>query len=121
MARNGNVQVRRAYDEPLESDGTRVLVDRVWPRGLRKDAAHFDQWCKQVAPSTALRTWYQHDPEKWPEFEARYRAELSEGEAAYALAELRELAKQGPLTLITASKRDDISQASVLAKLLTDR
>lgn len=119
MATTAMVQVRRAYDEAQESDGTRVLVDRVWPRGLRKDAAHFDQWCKDVAPSTQLRKWYEHDPEKYPEFERRYRAELADGEAASALAELRELAEAGPLTLITASKRDDISQASVLAKLLT--
>lgn len=112
------VRVRRAYDPPEEADGTRVLVDRVWPRGLSKEKAHLDQWCKDVAPSTQLRKWYGHDPEKFTEFEARYHAELAAPDAAAALAGLRDIADQGPLTLITASKRSDISQASVLAALL---
>lgn len=112
------VRVRRAYDPPEEADGTRVLVDRVWPRGLSKEKAHLDQWCKDVAPSTQLRKWYGHDPEKFTEFEARYHAELTAPDAAAALAGLRDIAEHGPLTLITASKRSDISQASVLAAML---
>lgn len=113
------IRVRRAYDPPESDDGCRVLVDRLWPRGLSKARAHFDEWCKQIAPSTELRKWYGHDPHKFAEFTERYRAELSDPEHAEALAHLRELAHQGPLTLITAAKRSDISEATVLADLLT--
>jgi uncharacterized protein YeaO (DUF488 family) len=119
MARTPHVQVRRVYDEPQPSDGQRVLVDRVWPRGLGKDHAHLDEWCKQVAPSTGLRTWYGHDPERYAEFARRYRAELDEPERATAVVHLRELATAGPLTLLTATKRSDISQAAVLAEVLS--
>jgi uncharacterized protein YeaO (DUF488 family) len=118
MARTHHVQVRRVYDEPQPSDGQRVLVDRVWPRGLSKDHAHLDEWCKQVAPSIGLRTWYGHDPERFQEFARRYHAELDEPERATALAHLRELAGAGALTLLTATKRSDISQAAVLAEML---
>jgi uncharacterized protein YeaO (DUF488 family) len=119
MGHTPHVQVRRIYEEPESSDGRRVLVDRVWPRGLSKDRAHLDEWCKQVAPSTELRTWYGHDPERYPEFARRYRTELDEPERATALAHLRELAATGPLTLLTATKRSDISQAAVLAEMLS--
>jgi len=112
------VRVCRAYDEPTESDGTRVLVDRLWPRGLSKDKARLDEWCKQVAPSTELRKWYQHDPDRFREFGRRYRAELLDDERAQALRHLQELAEQGTLTLVTASKAVDISEAAVLADLL---
>jgi uncharacterized protein YeaO (DUF488 family) len=118
MRRTAHVQVRRVYDEPEPGDGRRVLVDRVWPRGLSKDHAHLDEWCKQVAPSTGLRTWYGHDPERYQEFARRYRTELDEPERATALSHLRELAAAGPLTLLTATKRSDISQAAVLAEML---
>lgn len=112
------VRVCRAYDEPTESDGARVLVDRLWPRGLSKDKARLDEWCKQVAPSTELRKWYQHDPDRFREFGRRYRAELLDDERAQALRHLQELAEQGTLTLVTASKAVDISEAAVLADLL---
>lgn len=114
------ITVRRAYDAPERGDGTRVLVDRIWPRGLRKDAADFDEWLKDVAPSTELRTWYGHVPERSDEFASRYRAELKEPERADALSHLRALARHGNLTLITASKAADISQAAVLAKVISD-
>ena len=114
-----HVQVRRAYDPPEADDGQRVLVDRLWPRGLSKERAHLDEWCKEVAPSTELREWYGHDPDRYDEFARRYRAELDEPERAAAFAKLRELAANGPLTLLTASKRSDISEAAVLAGLLT--
>ncbi len=114
----GPVQVRRAYEEARESDGRRILVDRVWPRGLSKDHARLDEWCKQVAPSPGLRKWYGHDPGRFEEFARRYRAELEEAEHAQALAHLRSVAEAGPLTLLTGAKRSDISQASVLADLL---
>lgn len=119
MGHTPHVQVRRVYDEPESGDGRRVLVDRVWPHGLSKGRAHLDEWCKQVAPSTDLRTWYGHDPQRYQEFARRYRTELDEPERATALAHLRELAATGPLTLLTATKRSDISQAAVLAEMLS--
>jgi uncharacterized protein YeaO (DUF488 family) len=116
-----NVKVARAYDQPSEADGARVLVDRVWPRGLSKDRAQVAEWCKAVAPSTELRKWYGHDPDRFEEFRRRYQAELGDPERAGALQHLRELAGRGPLTLVTATKRVDISQAAVLAELLRGR
>lgn len=118
MTSRPRIQVRRAYDPPDPDDGHRVLVDRLWPRGLSKGRAWFDEWCKQVSPSPELRKWYGHDPEKYAEFARRYRAELADPDRAEALDHLRELAGQGPLTLITAAKRSDISEATVLAGLL---
>lgn len=112
------VQVRRAYDAPESSDGTRVLVDRLWPRGLSKEKAQLDDWCKQVSPSTELRKWYAHDPDKFDEFADRYRAELDDTERAEALDGLRKHAAAGTLTLLTAAKRSDISEATVLADLI---
>jgi uncharacterized protein YeaO (DUF488 family) len=118
MTSKHDVRVRRAYDERAAEDGTRVLVDRIWPRGLSKEKAGFDEWCKAVAPSTALRQWYGHDPERFAEFSRRYQAELEEPERAGALEHLRDLAGRGTLTLITATKHADISEAVVLARLL---
>jgi uncharacterized protein YeaO (DUF488 family) len=112
------VQVRRVYDAPWPSDGTRVLVDRVWPRGLRKDAARLDEWAKDVAPSTGLRKWYGHDPAKFDEFRRRYLSELSGPAQRTALGRLRALASAGPLTLLTATRDVEHSQAAVLARLL---
>ena len=113
------VQVRRVYDPPRDDDGQRVLVDRIWPRGLSKERAHLDDWCKNVAPSTDLRKWYGHDPERYDEFARRYRAELGDPEHADAYADLQAIAAKGTLTLLTATKRSDISEAAVLADLLT--
>lgn len=118
MATTSNVRVRRAYDEVTSQDGNRVLVDRIWPRGLSKDKAALDEWCKDVAPSTELRKWYGHDPDRFAEFDRRYRVELEQAEQAEALQHLRDLAKQRRLTLITATKDPDISAAKVLADLL---
>ncbi|MGH3234602.1 MAG: DUF488 domain-containing protein, partial [Streptosporangiaceae bacterium] len=98
MASKHYVKVGRAYDEPTRGDGTRVLVDRIWPRGLSKEKAGFDEWCKLVAPSTALRKWYGHVPERFEEFGRRYRAELEEPERAEALRHLRDLARHSNLT-----------------------
>jgi uncharacterized protein YeaO (DUF488 family) len=113
------VRVRRVYDAPARGDGKRVLVDRIWPRGLTKEKADLDEWCKTIAPSTELRKWYHHDPERFVEFARRYRAELAEPERAEALAHLRALAKDRNLTLLTASKAVDISEATVLAEMLS--
>lgn len=115
-----DIRVRRVYDEPSPADGARVLVDRVWPRGLRKDAARLDDWAKDVAPSTELRTWYQHDPAKFGEFRRRYTAELAEPGPREALNRIRALAAHGPVTLLTATRALDISQAAVLAGLLRE-
>jgi uncharacterized protein YeaO (DUF488 family) len=112
------VQVRRAYEDSVRGDGKRVLVDRIWPRGLSKEKAHFDEWCKQVAPSTELRKWYHHDPERFEEFGKRYRVELKDPERAEAVEHLRALARRGNLTLITASKQAQISEATVLVDLI---
>jgi uncharacterized protein YeaO (DUF488 family) len=118
MARKPDVRVRRVYEQPSPEDGSRVLVDRIWPRGLTKGKADLGEWCKEVAPSTALRKWYDHDPARFQEFSRRYRAELEEPERAEALQRLRELAKDRTLTLLTAAKRADISEAVVLVDLL---
>jgi uncharacterized protein YeaO (DUF488 family) len=118
MARRAEVGVRRVYDAPAAEDGARVLVDRLWPRGLTKARADLTEWCKDVAPSTELRRWYAHDPAKFDEFTRRYQAELAEPERARALGHLRDLAADRPLTLLTATKDPDISEAAVLADLL---
>jgi len=110
-----SVSLKRAYEKPSSDDGTRVLVDRLWPRGVRKEKARIDVWLKEVAPSTQLRKWFGHDPEKWPEFQKRYRAELK---GSAALAELRKLARQGHVTLVYGAKDKDHNDAVVLAKLL---
>jgi uncharacterized protein YeaO (DUF488 family) len=112
------IEIGRVYDAPVPEDGARVLVDRVWPRGLSRERAHLDEWCKSIAPSTALRKWYDHDPQRFEEFRRRYRAELREPGPAAALKHLSELATRGPLTLLTATKRADISEAAVLVDLL---
>jgi uncharacterized protein YeaO (DUF488 family) len=119
-AQASKVRVRRAYEEPEPDDGARVLVDRLWPRGLSKAKAALDEWCKNVAPSAELRTWYNHDPDRFEEFSRRYRQELKDPERAEALAHLRGLARERPLTLLTATKRADISEAAVLAAIVAD-
>ncbi|MEV0521141.1 DUF488 family protein, partial [Nonomuraea sp. NPDC050405] len=90
------VRMRRVYEEPAGDDGTRVLVDRVWPRGLSKAAARLDEWCKQVAPSTELRRWYGHDPDRFAEFTRRYLAELEEPERARGRGRRRPRARGRP-------------------------
>jgi len=118
VATMAEVQVRRVYDEPEDNDGVRVLVDRIWPRGMTKARAVLNEWCKEVAPSTELRKWYSHDPAKYEEFTRRYGAELEQAERAQALQHLRDLAADTRLTLLTASKDVDISEATVLAAIL---
>jgi uncharacterized protein YeaO (DUF488 family) len=120
MTGKDKVRVHRVYEEPTPDDGTRVLVDRLWPRGLSKADAAIDEWCKQVAPSPELRKWYGHDPGRFEEFARRYQSELQDPERADALAHLRRLAEGGRLTLLTATKRPEISEAAVLAELLDD-
>ncbi|GGO45546.1 hypothetical protein GCM10012287_13740 [Streptomyces daqingensis] len=121
MAKVRHVRVRRVYEEarPRE-DGLRVLVDGVWPRGMKKEDARLDEWAKQVAPSTGLRKWYSHDPDKFGEFAERYRAELAEPEAAEALGRLKERAAGRTLTLLTSVKEEqlDYSHVAVLREEL---
>jgi uncharacterized protein YeaO (DUF488 family) len=112
------VLVRRIYDAPQDTDGARVLVDRLWPRGLSKQKAALDDWNKDVAPSTELRQWYGHEPDRFEEFTRRYTLELRQSERAAALDRLRALAAAGPLTLLTATRRPEISEAAVLARML---
>lgn len=114
-----DIQIKRAYDAPSPDDGPRVLIDRLWPRGLAKNRAQIDLWLRDVAPSTELRKWYGHDPAKWDEFRRRYQAELKEGDAARALDQLRELARKGRVTLVFAARDPAYANAHVLHDLLT--
>jgi uncharacterized protein YeaO (DUF488 family) len=118
MGSTPHVRVGRVYDQRSDADGLRVLVDRIWPRGLTKVAVDLDDWCKAIAPSTALRRWYVCDPERYDEFARRYRVELQEPERAEALARLRHHAEQRTVTLLTATKRPEISGAAVLVEIL---
>ncbi len=111
-----NVMLKRAYDPPAKTDGERILVDRLWPRGLAKVKAKIDLWLKDVAPSTELRRWFGHDPEKWPEFKQRYRAELKNNPA---LSELQALSRQGNITLVYAA-RDPLHNEAVVLKQILD-
>ena len=111
------VMLKRAYELPTEADGQRILVDRLWPRGLTKAKAKIDLWLKGAAPSTELRQWFGHDPDKWQEFEKRYRAELKDNPA---LSELQALSRQGNITLIYAAK-DELNNEAVALKQILDR
>jgi uncharacterized protein YeaO (DUF488 family) len=112
------VHARRVYEQVEPSDGRRVLVDRLWPRGLSKEKAHLDEWLKAVAPSDELRHWYAHQRTKFDEFTRRYKTELTEPDRAEALAHLRDEARSGPVTLLTATRDLQHSEAEVLAQLL---
>ncbi len=118
MARKVSIRVGRAYEPASAEDGYRVLVDRLWPRGLSKDKAKLDEWRKELAPSTELRRWYGHDPDRFDEFAKRYRAELEGEEQQAALADLRGKARERTVTLLTGSKDVAISDAAVLAEEL---
>jgi uncharacterized protein YeaO (DUF488 family) len=109
------ISLKRAYEPAAASDGTRILIDRLWPRGITKAKAGIDLWLKEVAPSTELRKWFGHDPEKWPGFQEKYRAELKGNPA---LAELRKLARQGPVTLVYSARDELHNDAVVLKKIL---
>ncbi|MGB3865207.1 MAG: DUF488 family protein [Xanthobacteraceae bacterium] len=111
-----NLALKRVYDPPDLADGVRVLVDRLWPRGLTKKSAAIDQWAKEAAPSTELRKWYGHDPERWDEFRRRYTAELKHKTGE--LDELRKLAQAGPVTLVYGTRDSAHSNAMVLREVL---
>ena len=120
MGSEENVRVGRVYDAPSPEDGRRVLVDRLWPRGVRKDDPRVDEWLRDIAPSTELRRWYGHEPALFEEFARRYEAELAEPAQAGALSALQELAAAGPITLVTATREPAISHLAVLARLLAE-
>ena len=110
------IKLKRAYEAPAKADSVRVLVERLWPRGVRKDQAQIDVWLKEVAPSTALRKWYGHDPERWPEFQKRYRAELKKQGDVLTL--LRYLAQNQTVTFVYAAHDEERNSAVVLKAYL---
>lgn len=114
-----DVQVRRAYDAPGRGDGYRVLVDRIWPRGVSKDDLELDAWRKEIAPSTGLRKWFGHDPKRWEEFQERYFAELEEQQDA--VKELVAKARHGRVTLVYGARDTDHNQAVALSTYLRAR
>lgn len=111
-----NIRLKRAYEKPSPDDGLRILVDRLWPRGLTKEAAAIDHWYKEIAPSTESRKWFGHDPDRWEEFRARYAAQLREH--AELLEEIRKLARRGPVTLVYAARDEQHNDAVVLREVL---
>ena len=112
------VPVGRIYDEPNRLDGTRVLVDRLWPRGVRKDDAAVDLWLKELAPSTELRKWFGHDPARWQEFRERYAAEVRQHSGL--VDQLRDLARKGHVTLVYSAHDEAHNDAVVLRSLVLD-
>ncbi len=110
------IKLKRVYDPPEASDGARFLVERLWPRGMTKERAKLDAWLKDLAPSPELRTWFSHEPTKWPEFRKRYFSELKKNPAA--LGTLRDAAKKGPVTLVFAARESELSCAQALKEYL---
>jgi len=117
--RSGSIAIKRAYDEPAAQDGRRILVDRLWPRGIAKAALKLDAWPRELSPSTELRKWYGHEPRRFAEFRRRYRAELAEHKAE--MAALRASIAGRAATLITATREIDLSHAVVLRDMLAAR
>jgi uncharacterized protein YeaO (DUF488 family) len=118
---SGHISYRRVYDEVSPSDGARVLVDRVWPRGISKEKLALTEWLRDVAPSTELRQWYSHEPEKFAEFRRRYVAELKSPQRRAAVEHLKEIAHKSDVVLLTATRDVDHSQAAVLARWLNEK
>jgi uncharacterized protein YeaO (DUF488 family) len=114
------IQMRRVYEPPAPNDGYRVLIDRVWPRGVSKEEAQLDGWLKEVAVSSDLRRWFGHDPARWAEFRERYRNELRAPERRACLAELAERARTGPVTIVYGARDTKHNNAVVLAEVLDE-
>jgi uncharacterized protein YeaO (DUF488 family) len=114
-----SIRFKRAYEKPEPTDGTRILVDRLWPRGLTKKKAAIDLWLKEVAPSTELRKWFGHDPKKWRNFRSRYRTELKQHSAPLQL--IKNKAKEGMVTLIYGARDQEHNEAVVLKEVLTTK
>jgi uncharacterized protein YeaO (DUF488 family) len=115
------VKVKRAYEEPSPADGRRILVDRLWPRGIKKTAADLTAWLKDLAPSDDLRRWFDHNPERWEEFHRRYFQELADPEKTMLLQDLVTQARQGTVTLVYAAHDRDHNNAVVMKTFLEDR
>jgi|SRR5690606_21868203 len=113
------IRLKRAYESPSDDDGTRFLVERLWPRGVRKDRLRLDGWLKDVAPSPELRRWFSHDPARWDEFQRRYFAELEQNEGA--LEPLRTAIRKGPTTLVYGSRDTEHNAAVALKEFLTKK
>jgi uncharacterized protein YeaO (DUF488 family) len=111
-----DVRLKRAYEPPAASDGYRVLIDRLWPRGVRREDARLDEWARELAPSAELRRWFGHDPERFEQFRRRYTVELAAQEKK--LRELRRRAREGRLTLVYAARDSEHNDAVVLAEIL---
>jgi len=111
-----DIRIKRAYEEPASADGYRVLIDRLWPRGVAKTDAEIDEWARELAPSTDLRRWFGHDPERFGEFRRRYRDELATQDDK--LRELRRRARKGRLTLVYSARDEEHNDAVVLEELL---
>jgi uncharacterized protein YeaO (DUF488 family) len=109
-----SIHVKRVYDPPGQNDGVRILVDRIWPRGLTKEEAQLDLWLKDVGPSDELREWFGHDPDRWPEFQRRYFAELAD--KTTLIEEIREKARTGKVTLLFGARNEEMNQAVALKK-----
>ena len=116
-----SILIKRAYEPPADGDGYRVLIDRLWPRGVRKDAARIDVWAKDLAPSTELRAWFGHDPAKWDEFRQRYAQELRAPAASALLDDLAQRARRGAVTLVYAAKDAEHSNAAALRERIARR
>jgi uncharacterized protein YeaO (DUF488 family) len=116
--RSGMVKLKRAYEPATRGDGYRVLVDRLWPRGIRKQDLPLDAWAREIAPSTELRQWFHHDPDRWREFQQRYRRELKGGVAKERLRKLADRAEHGVVTLVFSAKDAEHSNAAVVRDLL---
>jgi len=114
-----NVRLKRAYEPPDKKDGTRILVDRLWPRGVSKEEASLDEWIKEIAPSADLRTWFGHEQRRWAEFRKRYRAELAEH--SEMLKDLRRRAREGPITLVYSARDAVHNDAVVLRNVILGR
>ncbi len=117
--RAANIKLKRAYEPPSEDDGARILVERLWPRGVKKDEAAIDEWAKEIAPSTGLRQWFGHDPNRWDAFCQRYADELAEH--AEGVAALRDRARRGPVTLVYAARDTEHNSAVALRQVLLGR
>lgn len=117
---NAMITIKRAYDPPSEADGERILVDRLWPRGLKKEAVHLSSWIKDLGPTTELRKWFGHDPSRWEEFRRRYERELQNPEKQVLLRDLGERSRHGVVTLVFGAK-DEVRNNAVVLKNLIER
>lgn len=110
------IKVKRIYEPPSPGDGKRILIDRLWPRGMKKEEAHIDEWLKEISPSNELRKWYSHDPVKWPEFKRRYRAGISK--ETELLKRIKNEGKKGTVTLLFSSKELELNNAVALKEIV---